>query len=170
LGKSGVKTVANSLTLCCLRVLFFRFANPLKICFVGCENAPTLGTFRSATKSEYELRVTSSLFALAAFVSGRFVSCLRASAGFLVGKYERRKSFLNMLPKFHQVTVLGTMTTTSWMTLRCVNVTSSIVITIVSVAFWRHSVFAMRNDAKIQNGLDELRVTSRLIRFGIQDS
>jgi hypothetical protein len=52
----------------------------------------SLGTFRSP---EYELRVTSSLSALAAFVSGRFVSCLRASAGFLVGKYERRKSFLN---------------------------------------------------------------------------
>jgi hypothetical protein len=52
-----------------------------------------LGTFRSVTNPE--LRVTSSDSALAAFVSGRFVSCLRASAGFLVGKYERRKYFLN---------------------------------------------------------------------------
>jgi hypothetical protein len=36
-----------------------------------------VGTFRSATNPEYELRLTSSLSALAAFVSGRFASCLR---------------------------------------------------------------------------------------------
>jgi hypothetical protein len=54
-----------------------------------------IGTFCSATNPEYELRATSSLSALAAFISGRFVLCVWASAGFLVGKYERRKSFLN---------------------------------------------------------------------------
>jgi hypothetical protein len=60
------------------------------------------------------------------------------------------------------------MTTTSWMKLRCANVTSSIVLTIVKVAFWRHllylrhSEFAMRN---FQSGLDELRVTSRVSGF-----
>jgi hypothetical protein len=122
-----------------------------------------LRTFRSATNPESELRVTSSLSALAVFVSGKFVSCLRASAGFLVGKYEWQKSLnaskvsssyfsyisypLNMsgIPchcsrrdrnDFHvnlavmkmgvekrpPCWFLGTMTTTSWMTLRCTTV------------------------------------------------
>jgi hypothetical protein len=64
-----------------------------------------LGTFRSATNPEYELRLTSSLSTLAAFVSGRFVSFHEHHQDF--SKVKTNDESLSWMP---QVTSLAYLT------------------------------------------------------------